>query len=166
MRITSFFAALSIVAACSKPAPSVAVTADGSSTVYPLTEAAAELFQKSSNATVNVAFSGTVIGFGKFCRGQLDILDASRPINRQEQDLCAQQQVAFVELPVAHDALTIIVNAWNTWAKYLLGFPFTTECKACLKLAMVLSDTVSRTWTMVRAKVFALVTSPYCSKSL
>lgn len=116
MRIISLLAALSIVAACSKPAPSVPVTADGSSTVYPLTEAAAELFQKSSDATVSVAFSGTVVGFGKFCRGQLDILDASRPINRQEQDLCEQQQVVFLELPVAHDAVTVIVNAWNSWA--------------------------------------------------
>jgi phosphate transport system substrate-binding protein len=116
MRMTSFLAALSIVASCSKPAPSVPVTADGSSTVYPLTEAAAELFQKSSDAIVSVAFSGTVVGFGRFCRGQLDVLDASRPINTQEQDLCEQQQVAFLELPVAHDAVTIIVNAWNTWA--------------------------------------------------
>jgi phosphate transport system substrate-binding protein len=116
MRVISVLAVLSVVAGCSKPAPSVPVTADGSSTVFPLTEAAAELFQKSSDATVSVAFSGTVVGFGRFCRGQLDILDASRPINRQEQDLCAQQQVAFLELPVAHDAVTIIVNAWNTWA--------------------------------------------------
>jgi phosphate transport system substrate-binding protein len=118
MRIISILAAVSVVASCSKPAPSVPVTADGSSTVYPLTEAAAELFEKSSDATVSVAFSGSVVGFGRFCRGQLDILDASRPINRQEQEqeLCQQQQVTFLELPVAHDAVTIIVNAWNTWA--------------------------------------------------
>jgi phosphate transport system substrate-binding protein len=116
MRITSFLAALLVVASCSKPAPSVPVTADGSSTVFPLTEAAAELFQESSDATVSVAFSGTVVGFGRFCRGQLDVLDASRPISRQEQDLCEKQQVTFLELPVAHDAVTIIVNAWNSWA--------------------------------------------------
>ena len=107
---------LALSSACSKPAPTTPITIDGSSTVYPLTQAAAELFGKSGNATVSVAYSGTVTGFGKFCRGQLDIVNASRPISRDEQKLCETQGVSFVELPVAHDALTVIVNTKNTWA--------------------------------------------------
>jgi phosphate transport system substrate-binding protein len=107
---------LILAAGCNKPAPTTPITIDGSSTVYPLTQAAAELYEKSENATVSVAYSGTVTGFGKFCRGQLDIVNASRPISSEEQRLCDEQGVSFVELPVAHDALTVIVNAKNTWA--------------------------------------------------
>src|SRR5688572_21928653 len=107
---------LALSTACSKPTPTTPITIDGSSTVYPLTQAAAELFEKSADATVSLAYSGTVTGFGKFCRGQLDIVNASRPISREEQKLCEAQGVSYVELPVAHDALTVIVNAKNTWA--------------------------------------------------
>jgi phosphate transport system substrate-binding protein len=84
--------------------------------VYPLTQEAAEFFEKSGNGVVSLAYSGTVTGFGKFCRGQLDVVNASRPISREEQKLCEAQGVTFVELPVAHDALTVIVNAKNRWA--------------------------------------------------
>jgi phosphate transport system substrate-binding protein len=98
------------------PAPLNPITVDGSSTVYPLTEAAAELFEKTDDATVSVAFTGTVEGFGRFCRGQLDIVNASRPISMAEQELCDAQGVAYIELPVAHDAVTVIVHAANTWA--------------------------------------------------
>jgi len=101
---------------CSKPAPTTPITIDGSSTVYPLTQAAAELFEKSGGGLVSLAYSGTVTGFGKFCRGHLDIVNASRPINREEQQFCEAQGISFVELPVAHDALTVIVNARNAWA--------------------------------------------------
>jgi len=65
---------------------------------------------------VNVTFSGTGTGFVRFCRNQLDIADASRPITIDEQKACEIAGVAYVELPVAHDAITIIVNAKNTWA--------------------------------------------------
>jgi phosphate transport system substrate-binding protein len=107
---------LSLSWACSKPAPMTPITIDGSSTVYPLTQEAAAFFEKSGDAVVSLAYSGTVTGFGRFCRGQLDIVNASRPITREEQKLCEEQGVSFVELPVAHDALTVIVNAKNTWA--------------------------------------------------
>jgi len=102
-------------------APSVAqiVKVDGSSTVYPITEAVAEEFQKSKkNAIkVTVGISGTGGGFKKFCRGEIDISDASRPISAKEMQACAEAGIKYVELPVAFDALTVVINPKNTWIK-------------------------------------------------
>ncbi|OHC64752.1 MAG: protein sphX [Rhodocyclales bacterium RIFCSPLOWO2_02_FULL_63_24] len=94
------------------------VKIDGSSTVYPITEAVAEEFQKSKkNAIkVTVGISGTGGGFKKFCRGETDISDASRPIVKKEMDACAAAGIKYVELPVAFDALTVVVHPSNTWA--------------------------------------------------
>ena len=88
------------------------VKIDGSSTVYPITEAVAEDFQKlKKNAIkVTVGISGTGGGFKKFCRGETDISDASRPILKAEMELCKQSGVQFYELPVAFDAITVVVN--------------------------------------------------------
>ena len=106
-----------VAAGCGGAAPSEPVLVDGSSTVFPLSEAIAlDYVRRHSSAQVNVTFSGTDSGFDKFCRGGLDIVDASRPITAREQDLCAANRVEFVELPVARDAITVIVNARNTWA--------------------------------------------------
>ena len=68
----------------------------------------------NKGTTVTVTFSGTGTGFVKFCRGQLDVANASRPITVEEQQACESANVSFVELPVAHDAITIIVNSANT----------------------------------------------------
>ncbi|MFP5463225.1 MAG: PstS family phosphate ABC transporter substrate-binding protein [Gammaproteobacteria bacterium] len=93
---------------------------DGSSTVYPVTEAVAEEFQKVSGGTkVTVGISGTGGGFKRFCRGEIDISDASRPILREEMILCAQAGVKYYELPVAYDALTVVVGKNNTFVDYL-----------------------------------------------
>ena len=106
-----------VAAGCGGAAPSEPVLVDGSSTVFPLSEAIAlDYLRRHSSAQVTVTFSGTDSGFDKFCRGGLDIVDASRPITAPEQDLCAANRVDFVELPVARDAITVIVNARNTWA--------------------------------------------------
>ena len=90
---------------------------DGSSTVYPLTEAMAEEFQKANRGSirVTVGISGTGGGFKKFCRGETDIADASRPILKEEMDLCQKNRIAYYELPVAFDALTVAVSPKNTW---------------------------------------------------
>lgn len=96
------------------------VRVDGSSTVYPLTEAVAEDFQKSNRGTqVTVGVSGTGGGFKKFCRGETDISNASRPIAKKEMEACRAAGIKYVELPVAYDALTVVVNPQNTWAKSL-----------------------------------------------
>lgn len=90
---------------------------DGSSTVYPITEAVAEEFQKSQKIKVTVGESGTGGGFKKFCRGETDISNASRPILQKEIDACKEAGVQFIELPVAFDALTVVVNDKNDWVK-------------------------------------------------
>jgi len=93
------------------------VKIDGSSTVYPISEAVAEEFQKMKRGAikVTVGISGTGGGFKKFCRGETDISDASRPISAKEMKACAEAGIKYVELPVAFDALTVVINPKNTW---------------------------------------------------
>jgi phosphate transport system substrate-binding protein len=102
-------------------AQSNVVKIDGSSTVYPITEAVAEEFQKAEkNAIkVTVGISGTGGGFKKFCRGEIDISDASRPILKKEMEACAAAGIKYFELPVAFDALTVVINPKNTFIKQL-----------------------------------------------
>ena len=98
------------------PAPDV-IRVDGSSTVYPITEAVAEEFQRANpDARVTVGISGTGGGFQKFCRNEIDIADASRHISATEIEACAKTGVEFVELPVAYDGLAVVVHPSNTWA--------------------------------------------------
>lgn len=90
---------------------------DGSSTVYPITEAVAEEFRGvDRDIRVTVGISGSGGGFKKFCRGETDISDASRPIKGKEIKLCAENGISFIEIPVAYDGLAVVVNKKNTWA--------------------------------------------------
>ncbi len=94
------------------------VKVDGSSTVYPITEAVAEEFGKvAPRVKVTVGISGTGGGFKKFGAGETDISDASRPIKESEVALCKQNGIQYIELPVAYDALSVVVNPRNTWCK-------------------------------------------------
>ena len=95
------------------------IKVDGSSTVYPITEAVAEEFQKSKKNTikVTVGISGTGGGFKKFCRDETDISNASRPITEKEMADCKAAGVDYVEMPVAYDALTIVANPKNAFLK-------------------------------------------------
>ncbi len=115
---------LSIAAACgggSSQTPSTtqadrAVTIDGSSTVFPVTEAVAEEFQKTApGVRVTVGISGTGGGFQKFCRAETDISDASRPIQPTEMEACKQAGIGFIELPVAFDGIAIITHPTAKW---------------------------------------------------
>jgi phosphate transport system substrate-binding protein len=101
------------------PAFGQIVKIDGSSTVYPISEAVAEEFQKSKKGKVRVTvgISGTGGGFKKFCRGETDVSDASRPISTKEMKACSEAGIKYIELPVAFDALTVVVNPKNTWLK-------------------------------------------------
>jgi phosphate transport system substrate-binding protein len=93
------------------------IRVDGSSTVFPISEAVAEEFQKANpNVRVTVGISGTGGGFQKFCRGETDISDASRPIRGPEMEACKMAGIDYIELPVAYDGLAIVVNPKNTWA--------------------------------------------------
>ena len=97
-----------------------AIKIDGSSTVYPITEAVAEEFNKvASKIRVTVGISGTGGGFKRFGAGEIDIADASRPIKKAESELAATAKIDYIELPVAYDGLTIVVNPKNTWCKEL-----------------------------------------------
>ncbi|SFI37185.1 PstS family phosphate ABC transporter substrate-binding protein [Nitrosomonas sp. Nm34] len=93
------------------------VKIDGSSTVYPITKAIAKNFQVAKKDTVKVMvnISGSGGGFNKFCRGEIDIVNASRPILQNEMAECKNSRVKFVEIPVAFDAITVAVNPDNTW---------------------------------------------------
>jgi phosphate transport system substrate-binding protein len=93
---------------------------DGSSTVAPLSEAAAELFrQQNQGVQVAVGTSGTGGGFERFCRGETDISDASRQIEEDEEQACAEQNIESEEITVANDALSVVVNPENDWADCL-----------------------------------------------
>jgi phosphate transport system substrate-binding protein len=99
------------------PQLSGSILIDGSSTVYPITEAVAEEFRNvQRNVKVTVGIAGTGGGFQKFCNGETAIQDASRPINATERDACAAKGIEYVELPVAYDALSVVVNSQNNWA--------------------------------------------------
>ncbi len=91
---------------------------DGSSTVYPITEGIAEEFQRAKRGAVKVTvgISGTGGGFKKFCRGETDISNASRPILAKEMEECRKNGVQYIELPVAYDGLAVVVNPRNNWA--------------------------------------------------
>ena len=93
----------------------VVVKIDGSSTVYPITEAVAEDFQKATGTKVTVGISGTGGGFKKFARGETDVQDASRPISEEEVKAAKEGGIEYLELPIAYDALTVVVNAKNNW---------------------------------------------------
>lgn len=92
---------------------------DGSSTVFPITEAMAEEYQTSKRGKirVTVGISGTGGGFKKFCRGEIDVQNASRPIQTGELEKCRAKDIRFLELPIAYDATAIIVSPKNTWLK-------------------------------------------------
>lgn len=116
---------------------------DGSSTVYPISEAAASGFNKSyPNVKVNVGVSGTGGGFKRFTKGETDISDASRPIKDSEFAACKEAGVSFYELPVAYDGLTLVIHKENDWVDYLtleeIEKIFTTEGGA-------------KTWSQVRS---------------
>ena len=114
-----------LVAAAAVSAATIPMTAgaqaivkiDGSSTVFPVTEGVAEDFQKAKkNAIkVTVGISGTGGGFKKFCRNETDISNASRPILKKEMEDCKAAGIEYIELPVAFDALTVVMNPKNTF---------------------------------------------------
>lgn len=118
------------------------ITIDGSSTVYPVTQAVAEEFQKAyKNINVTVGISGTGGGFKKFCAGETQISNASRPIKKSEIDKCKENKIEYIELPVAYDGLSVIVSKENTIAQDI-----TVE-----ELKKAFGDTNVKTWKDIRA---------------
>ena len=96
-------------------APSSVIAIDGSSTVFPITQAVAEEYQKVSGAKIAVGVSGTGGGFKKFCKKEIAISGASRPVKPSEVEMCKASGVEFIELPVAYDGLAVVVHIENDW---------------------------------------------------
>jgi phosphate transport system substrate-binding protein len=121
------------------------ILVDGSSTVAPITAAVAEEFQKGyPNVRVPVGISGTGGGFSKFCNGETDISDASRPIKESETETCRRNGIEYVELPVAFDGLSVMVNPANDWV----------DCLTKDELNLIWkpeSEGVITNWSQVRA---------------
>jgi phosphate transport system substrate-binding protein len=101
-------------------AQSSLIKIDGSSTVFPITDAVLEDF-KSTNKSIKatLGISGTGGGFQKLCRNELDVVNASRPISSKEMAACKAAGIEYIELPIGYDALTVVVNPKNTWASSL-----------------------------------------------
>ena len=117
---------------------------DGSSTVYPITEAVVEEYQLKHKARITVGVSGTGGGFKKFCKGETDISNASRPLSESEIAKCRENGIRYFELPIAFDAITIAVHNDNHWAKDIT----TKELKILWEPSA--RDKVMR-WNQVRA---------------
>ena len=115
LSISAFAAAL--LAPAMGVAAEKIVRVDGSSTVYPITEAVAEEYQIATKTKVTVGISGTGGGFKKFCRGETDVQNASRPILKKEMDACKEAGIQYIELPIAYDGLTVVVNKDNNFIK-------------------------------------------------
>jgi phosphate transport system substrate-binding protein len=125
LRTTLLVAISGVMAACGGGASigdssASLIRLDGSSTVYPISEAVAEEFQIAHQGMrVTVGVSGTGGGFQKFCAGETDITNASRPIKSVEVETCAAAGIAFTELPVAYDGLAVVVHPANTWVDHV-----------------------------------------------
>lgn len=116
LSIATCCVALSVTGCGGSGQTSQAIQIDGSSTVFPVSEAFAEEFQISTGNRVVVGLSGTGGGFRKFCRGETSFSGASRPIQTSEVEECAANGINFIELPIAMDALATVVNPANDWA--------------------------------------------------
>ncbi|MEB3357447.1 MAG: PstS family phosphate ABC transporter substrate-binding protein [Synechococcales bacterium] len=110
-------ATASIFGLSTAAASAQSIAIDGSSTVYPITEAMAEEFIGANPGTnISVGVSGTGGGFSKFCAGETDISNASRPIKPEEMQACADAGIEYIEIPVAYDAVTVVIHPENDWA--------------------------------------------------
>ena len=105
------------VALCFAQSAPARIIMDGSQTLYPLSRVVAQNFEKvKPEVKLVLNFSGSGPGFKKLCAGEIDVCNASRPIKALESELCAKQEVSYIELPVAYDAVVVVVNVRNEWA--------------------------------------------------
>ncbi len=134
-----------VLTSCSQPPTPKAIAIDGSSTVYPISKAAVEQFKASQQPAVDISveFSGTGGGFKKFCQGKTDISGASRPIKATEMTQCSENNISYIELPIAFDALTVVVNPQNNWIDSIT----TAELKKMWEPA---AEGKIRRWSQVR----------------
>lgn len=129
---------------------------DGSSTVYPITEAVAEEFQKFKKGTVKVTvgISGTGGGFKKFSRGETDISNASRPITKKEMEACKKAGIDFIELPVAYDAIAVMVNPKNNWVTSMTVTELKSIWEPAAEKKVVKWNQVNTSWPEIPLKLY------------
>ncbi|WP_413561297.1 PstS family phosphate ABC transporter substrate-binding protein [Bdellovibrio sp. HCB209] len=129
---------------------------DGSSTVFPITEAMAEEYQtsKRGKVRVTVGISGTGGGFKKFCRGEIDVQNASRPIQTGELEKCREKSIRFLELPIAYDATAIIVSPKNKWLKSITVAELKTMWSPKAQGKVMLWSDVNPEWPKEKMKLF------------
>ena len=145
-----------LFASVSAHAAEALVKIDGSSTVFPITEAVAEEFQKAKKGTVRVTvgISGTGGGFKKFCRGETDISNASRPILDKEMADCKAAGIKYIELPVAFDALTLVMNPKNTFLKQITSAELKTMWEPAAQGKILKWNQVNAAWPDTGLKLF------------
>lgn len=132
------------------------VKIDGSSTVFPITEAVSEDFQiaKKGATMVTAGISGTGGGFKKFCRGEIDIVNASRPILSSEMGQCRQNGVQYIEMPIAFDALTVAVNPRNNWIKSITIAELKKMWEPAAQEKILNWNQINPAWPDARIKLF------------
>lgn len=156
-KITTLAAAVgALFVSASALAAQPLVKIDGSSTVFPITEAVAEEFQKAKKGAVRVTvgISGTGGGFKKFCRGETDISNASRPILDKEMADCKAAGIKYIELPVAFDALTLVMNPKNAFLKQITVAELKTMWEPAAQGKVLKWNQVNAAWPDSGLKLF------------
>ena len=156
-KITTLAAAVgALFVSASALAAQPLVKIDGSSTVFPITEAVAEEFQKAKKGSVRVTvgISGTGGGFKKFCRGETDISNASRPILDKEMADCKAAGIKYIELPVAFDALTLVMNPKNTFLKQVTVAELKTMWEPAAQGKVLKWNQINAAWPDTGLKLF------------
>lgn len=148
------FALLSGIATMSQARSLVKIS--GSSTVFPITEAVSEDFQIAKKGTIMVTagIAGTGGGFKKFCRDEVDIVNASRPILSSEMEQCRQNGVQYIEMPIAFDALTVVVNPGNDWIKSMTVAELKKIWEPAAQEKILNWNQVNPAWPDARIKLF------------
>jgi len=154
LKIAQTVALIGLTAALGAHAQVVKI--DGSSTVFPITEGVAEDFQKSKKGSVKVTvgISGTGGGFKKFCRGETDISNASRPILKSEMDICKAAGIEYYELPIAFDALTVVINPRNPFLKQITVAELKTIWEPAAQGKITRWNQVNPAWPDAPIKLF------------
>lgn len=156
-KITTLAAAVgALFVSASALAAQPLVKIDGSSTVFPITEAVAEEFQKAKKGAVRVTvgISGTGGGFKKFCRGETDISNASRPILDKEMADCKAAGIKYIELPVAFDALTLVMNPKNAFLKQVTVAELKTMWEPAAQGKVLKWNQINAAWPDTGLKLF------------
>lgn len=129
---------------------------DGSSTVFPITEAMSEEFQTASRGKVRVTvgISGTGGGFKKFCRGEIDVQNASRPISLNEMKTCGDKGIRFLEIPIAFDATAVVVNLKNKWLNSMTVSELKKLWEPAAQSQVMMWQNVHSEWPSEKIKLF------------